>query len=100
MRNLLLGVALITAPVAVFAAGYSYFRPVVPTVASAPSLGDMTPFEWIATDVQDIAGTGDMAAAELRITDLESAWDEAQPSLRPVNTVAHGAMSTSPLMTR
>ncbi len=93
MRNLLLSVALIVAPVAVFAAGYALLTPSaapVEAVATAPSLGDMSPFAAIITDVQTIASTGDMAAAETRITDLETAWDQAQPTLRAVNTNAWG----------
>lgn len=90
MRNLLLSVALIAAPVAVFAAGYTMLVPAAAPASAAaaspsPSLGDMTPYATITTDVQAIAATGDLAAAEARITDLETAWDAAEPTLRPVN---------------
>ncbi len=88
MRNLLLSVALIAAPVGIFAAGYSWLTPPAATaqaVTSAPSLGDMSPFSTITSDVQTIAATGDLAAAGKRITDLESVWDKAQATLQPVN---------------
>ncbi|WP_299820939.1 hypothetical protein [uncultured Jannaschia sp.] len=95
MRNLLLSVALIAAPVAVFAAGYVVLTPPAAQTAAAipdaaPPLGDMTPFAAITTDVQSVAATGDLAAAEMRITELETAWDDAQATLRPVNTAAWG----------
>lgn len=87
MRNLLLSVALIAAPVGVFAAAYTWLTPSLPVQATAlaPSLGDMTPFQAITTDVQSIAASGDLAAAAKRITDLETAWDKAQPDLQPIN---------------
>lgn len=93
MRNLLLSVALIAAPVGVFAAGYTWLTPHhAPTQAAAamPALGDMTPFATIVTDVQNIATKGDLAAAGTRITDLETAWDKAQASLQPVNPAEWG----------
>ena len=93
MRNLLLSAALIAAPVALFAAGYTVLAPTA-SVASAPaqgaSLGDMTPFETIITDVQGLASKGDMAGAKARIKDFETAWDEAAPTLRPTNKSAWG----------
>ncbi len=100
MRNLLLSVALIAAPVAVFAAGYTLLTPApapVATAAAAPTpavatLGDMAAFTSIVTDVQAIAATADLPAAEVRITDLETAWDQAQPALRPVNVTAWGSV--------
>lgn len=94
MRNLLLSVALIASPVLVFAAGYTMVSP--PSVAQLSQaqvvtvFGDMTPFASITTDVQAIASTGDLSAAENRITDLETVWDEAQASLRPVNPAYWG----------
>lgn len=92
MRNLLLSVALITAPVIVFGAGYNFYTPATATteVAAAASLGDMTPFITIATDLQSIVATGDLAAAKTRIKDLETAWDDAQPALQPVNPIDWG----------
>ncbi|MDG1376221.1 MAG: hypothetical protein P8P56_04210 [Yoonia sp.] len=92
MRNLLLSVALITGPVIVFAAAYNVLTPAATTTASvaAPSLGDMTPFATIATDLQAIVATGDLAAAKTRIADLETAWDDAQPTMQPLNPADWG----------
>jgi hypothetical protein len=60
-----------------------------PAAAAAPStmapLGDLTAFKTISTDTLKIVQGGDLAAAKTRITDLESAWDEAAPALRKVN---------------
>jgi hypothetical protein len=90
MRNLLLSVALITVPVLVFTAGYRVLTPATVAAATAPALGDMTPFNTIATDLQSIVATGDLAAAKTRIKDLETAWDDAQSTLQPVNLVDWG----------
>ncbi len=94
MRNLLLSVALITAPVIVFAAGYTVMNPATPTVVAvatnAPVLGDMTLFNTIVTDVQSIVATGDLAAAKTRIKDLETAWDDAQPTMQPISPADWG----------
>lgn len=94
MRNLLLSVALIALPVGVFAAGYAVLAPASPSSrsegADATPLGDMSPFIAIVTDVRQIADTGDMVAAETRITDFETAWDDAQKTLRPVNKTSWG----------
>lgn len=89
MRNLLLSAALIAAPVAVFAAVYTLQAPpAVEASAAGPSLGDMSAFASIVADVQEIAATGDFVAAEKRITDFETDWDDAQKTLRPVNTAS------------
>lgn len=92
MKNLLLSTVLIVVPVGVFAVGYTTLAAgSTPTAAVAtPALGDMTPFQSITTDVQGIAATGDLGAAQIRITDLETAWDDAQSTLRPNNPTAWG----------
>jgi hypothetical protein len=89
MRNLLLSVALIAAPVAVFSGGYMLLAPAAQVQAattSAPSLGDMSSFVTIINDVETIAAKGDLVAAEKRITDFETAWDKAAGTLRPINS--------------
>ena len=53
-------------------------------------LGRHDVFRAIATDVQSIVATGDLAAAKTRINDLETAWDNAQPALQPVNPADWG----------
>lgn len=100
MKNLLLSVALIAAPVAVFAVTYPVLAPpsqttADPTADAGPPLGDMSPYETITGDVRTIVKAGDLAAARTRITDLETAWDDAEPTLRPVNTAQWGSVDTA-----
>jgi hypothetical protein len=95
MRQFLLAVVLVLAPVAAFFGGRAYLgpAPVDPAVqADAPSLGDLAPMQAIVSDVQAITATGDLAKAETRITDLETAWDEAEADMRPKNPPAWGTV--------
>ncbi|MFO1201981.1 MAG: hypothetical protein U1E58_05025 [Tabrizicola sp.] len=85
MRQVLLAVALVAGAVALFIAGRMMLLP-----GAGQSLGDLAPMQAIVTDVQAIVGTGDLAKAETRITDLESAWDEAEATLRPKDPAAWG----------
>jgi hypothetical protein len=52
------------------------------TSASASPLGDMTQFVTITQDTLDKLTAGNQAAATARITDLETAWDNAQATLK------------------
>jgi len=90
MKNLLLSAALIAVPVGAFSAVYSMTASPAPQTVAAAPLGDLAPFETIASDVQSIAASGDLVAAEKRITDLETAWDDAENTLRPMDTAAWG----------
>ncbi|MFZ5710834.1 MAG: hypothetical protein ACOY4T_14335 [Pseudomonadota bacterium] len=93
MRQLLLAAALIAVPVTGFALVEMTLNPPIQAAAAdAPPLGDLTPFQTIAADIRSIAATGDLAAAEVRAKDLETAWDKAAPTLRPVNAAAWGAV--------
>ncbi len=92
MKQFFLAVILVAVPVAIFAAacGLMPAPPAAASVAAAPSLGDLSAMEAIVTDVQAIAAKGDLAAAATRITDFETAWDDAQPKLQPVSPEAWG----------
>jgi len=93
MRQLLLATALIAVPITGFTFVEMTLNPPTPTLtAAAAPLGDLTAFETIAADIRTVAATGDFKAAEARATDLETAWDAAQPTLRPMDTAAWGAV--------
>ncbi len=94
MRNLFLSMALVAFGIGIFVAGYSTLVPgesfPQPATSKAPGLGDMTPFASIVTDVQAMSASGDLPGARTRIKDLETAWDDAEPTLRPVDPVLWG----------
>jgi len=50
--------------------------------------GDITALRTIVLDTLDIVRRGDQTAAASRITDLEAAWDDAQPTLQPMDATA------------
>lgn len=90
MRQIRLATVLVIAPIGVFALGEAYLIPATP---SAHPLGDLSGFGVIVTDVAMLADAGDLAGAKARIADLETAWDDREGTLRPVNPDAWGAMS-------
>jgi len=93
MRNLLLSAILIAVPVAGFV-GVEMFLPAASS-ASPAGLGDLSAFTQIITDTKVIADAGDMAAAEKRITDFETLWDDQEAGLRPADPTAWGAIDAA-----
>ena len=89
MKQFFLAAILIIIPVAAISAFEVYFAE---TPAAAATLGDLTSLKAIITDVQSIAATGDLAAAATRITDFETAWDDGQSTMRPLNAAAWGTV--------
>jgi hypothetical protein len=90
MKKLLLVLALAAAPACLL--------PALPVLAAvvATELGDMGNFHTIVADTLTLAQAGDLAGAEKRITDFESAWDKAAAALRPLSvdkwtTIDHAA---------
>lgn len=86
MKQLLLATVLIAVPMAGFT-GFEVLQARASTAANAPapSLGDLSAFATIISDVQGIATKGDLAAARTRIKDFEIAWDDASKGLRPMD---------------
>lgn len=91
MRQLLLATALLALPVAAFT-GYNLFAASAAVTANAPaaSLGDLSSFRTIISDVQTIAASGDLGSATTRIKDFELAWDANEKGLKPMDPAHWG----------
>lgn len=88
MKQILLAIALIALPVAMFS-GYEVYS--AGNAQAAPAgLGDLSSLKTIISDVQAFVEKGDMRGAAKRITDWESAWDQGQTSIRPLNPTEWG----------
>ena len=84
MKQFLLAIFLIAVPVTGFSAFEIYFNS-TPALAGQSALGNLSAMQTVVKDTQAIADKGDLAAAEKRITAFETLWDEAEPTLRPMN---------------
>ena len=97
-RNLILSAVLIAVPAGGFALAEMYVSPPGQSAAAAPAspgLGDLGPYKTIVSDTQTIAATGDFAAAERRITDLEVLWDKNAQRLRQADRAAWNAVDAA-----
>jgi hypothetical protein len=92
MKQIILALLLTAVPVAAFTGFQVYMLPYQAVPAEAKSLGDLSAMSAIVTDVTAIAAGGDFVKAETRITDFETAWDDAEATLRPMNPDAWGVV--------
>ncbi|TDP46389.1 hypothetical protein [Zavarzinia compransoris] len=90
MKKYLLALAIVTAPVAM--TGLAAVPAQAAAAAPASALGDLSLYEAIAKDTLALVTKGDLAAAQKRITDFETAWDDDQPDLRPRNVDQWGVI--------
>ena len=90
MKHFLLALCLIALPIAAFTGFEMKFASMPAGAASGSSLGDLSALKTIVTDIQAVAGKGDLVAAEKRARDFESAWDLATNSLRAMNKADWG----------
>jgi hypothetical protein len=97
LRNLALSATLIAVPAAGFALAEMFISPVSQTTAAtqSPGLGDLSAYKTIVADTQTIAATGDFAAAEHRITDLETLWDQNASALRQADRAAWNSVDAA-----
>ncbi len=94
MKQFFLAAILIALPVAAFTAAEIWLLPggagQTAAAASPGSLGELSAYEAIVADTRDLVGSGNLAAAETRITDFETKWDDAEATMRPEEPAAWG----------
>lgn len=96
LRNFLLSVSLIAVPAIGFTVVEILLVPSATTasasVSSSSGLGDLSAYLSIVADTQSIAASGDLVAAETRITDLEILWDQNASVLRRADPAGWGTV--------
>jgi hypothetical protein len=93
MKQFMLAALLIALPTAAFTAVEMWIgpgsSPAAPSVSTNP-LGDLSAYQTIVAETRDLAASGDLVAAEQRITDFETKWDDAEAAMRPKAPSAWG----------
>lgn len=93
MRNLVAALLLAGAPLA--ALPFALAAATGAYAATVTELGDLAPLAAIAADTMALTRTGDLAAAQTRITDFESAWDRAAGAMQPLSPARWGAVDVA-----
>jgi len=63
--------------------------------SSTTPLGDLSPFKTISEDTLSLVRAGKLADAKTRVADLESAWDTAEASIRPLSPASWSQVDTA-----
>jgi len=92
-KNFLLATVLIAVPAGGFALAEHYLAG--SAAGAHRGLGDLSLYKAIVADTKRIASGGDLAAAERRITDLETRWDENAHKLRQMDRAAWNAIDSA-----
>lgn len=95
LRNLLLSASLIAVPATGFTLAEILLVPDGGSASASAGLGDMSAYRAIVTDTQTIAAAGDLGAAETRISDLETLWDQNASALRQIDAAAWGTIDAA-----
>jgi len=88
IKQISLAIVLIAMPVALFS-GYEVYA-TNSAVAAQTGLGDLSSFKTVIADVQALVDKGDIPGAAKRITDFETAWDQAETAIRPLDQAQWG----------
>ena len=94
MKQILLAITLIAVPVAAFS-GFQVYASSIRAANSPASLGDLSALKAIIADVQTNVAKGDFATARSRIKDFESAWDQGETAMRPLNPTYWGNIDSA-----
>ena len=93
IKQILLAIALIAVPVGLFS-GYE-LATTNGAAAAQSGLGDLSKFKAIVADVRGMVDKGDIAGGAKRITDYETAWDQAETAIRPLNQTQWGNIDSA-----